>query len=110
MELPITPLPMLDTGSDGCCCGTAASPTTPGRPTASRGTDTTTQTYSVAGMTCSHCKQTVVNQLRTLDGVAEVTVDLVAGGTSSVAIISAKPLDDAQVVEALNKAGNYQLA
>jgi copper chaperone len=69
-----------------------------------------TQTYSVTGMTCGHCAHAVTSELKELDGVSEVAVDLVAGGTSTVTVTSSQPLDEAQVTAALDEAGDYQLA
>ena len=40
----------------------------------------TTQTYTVAGMTCDHCVRAVTEELRSLDGVTQVSVDLHPGG------------------------------
>jgi copper chaperone CopZ len=71
---------------------------------------TTTQTYSVTGMTCGHCAGAVTDELSNLEGVEKVDVDLVAGGTSTVTVTSAAPLDEDQVAEALDEAGDYQLA
>ena len=70
----------------------------------------TQQTYAVTGLTCGHCQQAVTEELSALDGVTEVTVDLVAGGTSTVTVSSARPLEDGQVAAALDEAGDYQLA
>ncbi len=70
----------------------------------------TTQTYSVTGMTCDHCAHAVTSELKGLDGVSEVQVDLVAGGTSTVTVTSEQPLDQGKVTEALDEAGDYQLA
>ena len=52
----------------------------------------------------------VTSELKSLDGVSDVSVDLVAGGTSSVTVTSAQPLDRAQVAAALDEAGDYHLA
>ena len=73
-------------------------------------TNMTTQTYSVTGMTCGHCVHAVKSELKTLDGVSDVDVDLVADGTSTVRVTSTQPLDDASVAAALDEAGDYQLA
>lgn len=70
----------------------------------------TTQTYSVTGMTCGHCAGAVTSELKALDGVSDVNVDLVAGGTSTVTVTSEAPLDETRVVEALDEAGDYKLA
>lgn len=113
MEPISTSLPLLDTTANdgcGCGCGTTASATASEQPTTSKGTDMTTQTYSVTGMTCGHCEHAVSSELTTLDGVTDVSVELVAGGASSVTVTSTHPLDDAQVAAALDEAGEYQLA
>jgi copper chaperone len=69
-----------------------------------------TQTYNVTGMTCGHCAGAVTSELKSLDGVQDVDVELVAGGTSTVTVTSDAPLDEAQVATALDEAGDYQLA
>jgi copper chaperone len=66
------------------------------------------QTFAVSGMTCGHCVSAVTEELRQLPGVTEVTVDLVAGGTSAVHVVSETPLDDATVRAAVDEAG-YEL-
>ena len=71
---------------------------------------TTTQSFAVTGMTCGHCAGAVTSELQTLDGVTDVRVDLVAGGTSTVTVTSGAPLDQAHVAAALDEAGDYQLA
>lgn len=68
-----------------------------------------TTTVKVAGMTCHHCVNAVTDELKALDGVSDVAVDLVAGGTSTVTVTSAAPLDDAAVAAAVDEAG-YELA
>lgn len=73
-------------------------------------TDQTVRTYQVSGMTCGHCASSVSAELEALDGVSDVDVDLVAGGTSAVTVTSRLPLEDAQVAAALDEAGDYQLA
>lgn len=69
-----------------------------------------TQTYSVTGMTCGHCVNAVASELKALDGVTDVAVDLEAGGASSVTVTSQAPLDETDVAAALDEAGEYQLA
>ena len=68
----------------------------------------TTTTLRVTGMTCGHCVSAVTSELTALDGVEEVAVDLVKGGTSTVTVTSAVPLDDAAVAAAVDEAG-YEL-
>ena len=69
-----------------------------------------TQTFSVTGLTCSHCASAVTDELAALPGVASVAVDLVAGGTSSVTVTSDDPVSETDVVAALDEAGDYALA
>ena len=68
-----------------------------------------TTTYSVAGMTCAHCTSAVTEELSKLVGVQDVTIDLVAGGTSAVHVTSESALDETAVREAVDEAG-YELA
>ena len=42
----------------------------------------TTTSYKVTGMSCEHCVNAVTSELRGLDGVSAVTVDLVPDGVS----------------------------
>ena len=69
----------------------------------------TTTTYSVTGMTCGHCTASVTEEISKLTGVQQVSIDLVAGGTSAVHVTSESALDDAAVREAIDEAG-YELA
>ncbi|HET7532354.1 MAG TPA: heavy metal-associated domain-containing protein [Nocardioidaceae bacterium] len=71
---------------------------------------TTQQTYSVTGMTCGHCAGAVTSELKAVEGVHDVEVDLVAGGISKVTVTSAAPLDDSTVAAALDEAGDYEIA
>ncbi|HET7761450.1 MAG TPA: heavy-metal-associated domain-containing protein [Phycicoccus sp.] len=69
----------------------------------------TTQQYGATGLTCGHCVHAVTEELRALDGVEDVEVELVNGGTSVVTVTSSAELSDSQVAEALDEAGGYQL-
>ena len=69
-----------------------------------------TQTFPVTGMTCGHCVSAVSSELKEIPGVADVTVDLLAGGTSSLTVASDSPVSQADVAAALDEAGDYQLA
>ena len=65
-----------------------------------------TQTYTVTGMTCDHCKRAVTTELLRVDGVAKVDVDLATG---AVTVESAEALDPDQVAAAVDEAG-YEVA
>lgn len=121
-EIANTPrsLPLLEdqtTDSGGCGCGGcgcgAADADSAATPTTSSSSDQEnpmiTHTYAVSGMTCGHCAAAVTSELKSLDGVTAVHVDLVVGGTSTVSVASQAPLDDIQVRAALEEAGEYQL-
>jgi copper ion binding protein len=64
------------------------------------------KTITVTGMTCEHCVRAVTEEVRRIEGVADVTVDLPTG---ALTISSSEPLEDAAVAEAVEEAG-YQLA
>lgn len=66
-------------------------------------------TYPVTGMTCEHCVRAVSAELARLPGVAEIKVELVPGGESSVTVTSAALLPADAVAAALEEAGGYQL-
>ena len=66
----------------------------------------TTTTYTVQGMTCAHCVNSVSTELGALAGVSDVQVDLTTG---TVTVTSDQPLDTDTVRAAVDEAG-YQLA
>ena len=70
----------------------------------------TSATYQVTGMTCEHCVRAVTGELQGLDGVREVTVELVPEGSSAVTVTSEAPLPVGAVAAALDEAGDYLLS
>lgn len=101
----LSDLPIRDTspgGSCGCC--------TPQQATESSATtkDAVTAEYSVTGLTCGSCAGRVSSALTALDGVQDVQITLVPGGTSTVSVISGQSLDQTSVQDVVEKAG-YQL-
>jgi copper chaperone len=64
----------------------------------------------VTGLTCGHCVGSVTSEVNALPGVTDVRVDLVGGGTSTLSVTADRELTDAEVVAALDEAGDYQLA
>ena len=62
----------------------------------------TTTTYTVEGMTCSHCVAAVTEEVSAIDGVTDVDVDLASG---AVAVTSDNELDRADVCAAVEEAG-----
>jgi len=64
-----------------------------------------TTTYSVRGMTCGHCVNSVSGEVGALPGVSAVEVDLPTG---TVTVTSEQPLDAGAVRAAVEEAG-YEL-
>jgi copper ion binding protein len=64
-----------------------------------------TATYTVTGMTCGHCVNSVKEEVGQVGGVSAVDVDLQTG---QVTVTSDAPLDVAQVRAAVEEAG-YEL-
>ena len=70
----------------------------------------TTQRFGATGLTCGHCVHAVTDELTALDGVNEVEVHLVEGGTSVVTISADREVGDDELAAALDEAGDYRLA
>jgi copper chaperone len=64
-----------------------------------------TTTYSVTGMTCEHCVAAVTREVRKIDGVSAVEIELVSGGASHVTIVSAAAVTQQAVRAAVDEAG-----
>lgn len=62
-------------------------------------------TYSVPGMSCSHCEHAVRSELATVAGVESVAVDLAA----KLVTVRGDGLDDAALRAAIEEAG-YEAA
>jgi copper chaperone CopZ len=65
-----------------------------------------TATYTVVGMTCSHCVAAVTEEVSAVPGVAAVGVDLASGGLT---VTSTEPVDEGAVRAAVEEAG-YEVA
>lgn len=66
----------------------------------------TTTEYKVTGMTCGHCENAVREEVGEIGGVEVVEV---SAETGRLVVSSAAPVDDAQVVAAVDEAG-YEAA
>ena len=64
-----------------------------------------TETYTVTGMTCSHCVGSVTTEIKELRDVTDVRADL---GSGTVAVTSDRPVDK-DAAAAVTGAG-YELA
>lgn len=67
------------------------------------------QILHVDGMTCGHCASAVTDELASAAGTTDITVDLTAGGTSTVTISGGRRLSVDEAATALAEAGNYTL-
>ena len=61
-----------------------------------------TATYTVSGMTCSHCVSSVTEEVTNIPGVTDVQVDLASG---AVTITSETPIEETTVKAAVDEAG-----
>jgi copper chaperone CopZ len=61
-----------------------------------------TASYTVVGMTCSHCVRSVTEEVRQVDGVNGVDVDLATG---RLEVTADGPVDDDAVRAAVDEAG-----
>jgi copper chaperone len=66
----------------------------------------TMTSYTVTGMTCGHCVNSVTEEVQQVEGVTGVDVDLQTG---RVTVTSEAPLDDAKAKGAVEEAG-YSLS
>jgi len=84
-----------------CSCGTNSHAGV----TSSSPEDVTREHYLVDGMTCGHCVSSVTEEISALDGVDTVSVELNAGGTSRIMVVSSLPVPVADIRAAVTAAG-----
>ncbi|SDG05551.1 Copper chaperone CopZ [Blastococcus aurantiacus] len=65
-----------------------------------------TSTYTVVGMTCGHCVNSVTEEVTQVPGISDVDVDLATGGLT---VSSDAEIDDAAIRAAVEEAG-YSVA
>jgi copper ion binding protein len=63
--------------------------------------------YIVSGMTCDHCVAHVTEEVSAIPGVDQVKVQLSDG---SMQVSSAEPIDFDKIAQAVDDAGDYQVA
>jgi copper chaperone len=103
MSMPNTPA-LLPMASAPCACCAPA-----GAVPAQLEASSSTTAFGVTGMTCSHCVASVMEEITSVEGVVDVAVDLVVGGTSRLHVSSDRPLSEDVVRSAIAEAG-YVLA
>ncbi|NKX54786.1 heavy-metal-associated domain-containing protein [Arthrobacter mobilis] len=62
----------------------------------------TTAEYQVTGMTCGHCELAIRDEVARIGGVEGIEV---SAATGRLAVTSQSPVDDAQVLAAVDEAG-----
>lgn len=67
-----------------------------------RGQAVVTTAYEVAGMTCGHCEMSIRAEVGRISGVVKVDV---SARTGSLVVTSSAPVDDLQVLAAVDQAG-----
>ncbi|MFJ2189085.1 heavy-metal-associated domain-containing protein [Kitasatospora sp. NPDC087861] len=80
------------------CCGSCG----PGATAAPDAGTAGRAAFQVKGMTCGHCVTSVTAELKKIDGVTDVAVDLATG---TVTVDSTLPLADSAVAAAIDEAG-----
>ncbi|MEV4919185.1 heavy-metal-associated domain-containing protein [Streptomyces tirandamycinicus] len=88
--------------------GSRCSPTGSGHSGGTAGAEPggTTAVYLVKGMTCGHCEGAVSEEISAITGVTSVKA---LAATGQVTVVSAAPLDEADVRAAVDEAG-YEFA
>ncbi|QEO14449.1 heavy-metal-associated domain-containing protein [Agromyces intestinalis] len=99
------------TSDDGCACCAPATGTTSAAVASATdaATDAPVAEFGVAGMTCSHCVGAVTGELTALEGVTDVSIELVAGGVSRVRVSAERALTADEIAAAVDEAG-YDVA
>ena len=61
-----------------------------------------TTTFSVTGLTCGHCERAVISEIAGVPGVDAVRVD---HGSGVVTVTASRPVDRADIAQAVARAG-----
>lgn len=65
-----------------------------------------TSEYQVTGMSCGHCEMSVREEVSQIPGVEDIDV---SAETGKLVVTSSAPLDDADVLNAVDEAGYHAL-
>ena len=65
------------------------------------------KTYTINGMTCEHCVNSITKEVSAIDGVKDVNVSLATG---SMDVSSDAEIDFAKIADAVDEAGDYTVA
>ncbi|QVQ51375.1 heavy-metal-associated domain-containing protein [Spiractinospora alimapuensis] len=61
-----------------------------------------TTEFAVTGMSCGHCETAIRSEVSLIDGVRSIEV---SAATGRLVITAAKPIEDADVIAAVDEAG-----
>lgn len=67
---------------------------------------TNTNEFTVTGMSCEHCENAVRGEVGQIEGVRVIEVSAITG---KLVIATDKPVEDQQIIDAVDEAG-YQAA
>lgn len=96
-----TQLPLASTAQHGCSCCSPADDTQAAAPAPA--VQAPGSQYTLEGLTCGHCVQTVEKAVAGVSGVELATVDLVPGGTSRLSVTGTA--DHEALTEAVRSSG-----
>jgi copper chaperone len=60
-----------------------------------------TLTYSVPAMSCGHCVNAITDEVKQIEGVSDVAIDL----ATKLVVVTGAGLDDTAIREAIGQAG-----
>lgn len=101
----------LTQASSGCACCSPQGKSAEGPAVAVDAADARHQLtqFKVTGMTCGHCVASVSEKLGRLKGIADVAVDLVPDGVSTLTVYGSENINPEAVRTAVSEAG-YEFA
>ena len=100
-----SPLTLTEREPAGCAC---CAPRDTATPAHQPNTEEAVADFALTGLTCGSCASRVSGAVTALEGVRNVRIDLVPGGTSTLSVISAEPVNSSAIASAVEKAG-YRL-
>jgi copper chaperone len=100
-------LPLIQASSGCACCSSHGN--SAAAPAVAEDAGQLSTQFKVSGMTCGHCVAGVSEKLGRLEGIADVAVDLVPDGVSTVTVYGTENISPDAVRAAVSEAG-YEFA
>lgn len=101
-----SPLTLTEKEPAGCAC---CAPQDTAAPAQQPSPVEASADFGVTGLTCGSCASRVSGAVAALEGVRDVRIDLVPGGTSTLSVISAEPVNSSAITTAVEEAGYHLL-